>query len=45
MVVRRRGSQMAVRLSKLSFLQAVEAQTIVKRRGSHIFYTIGSQMG
>jgi hypothetical protein len=29
---------------KLSLKQAVEAHRIVRRRGSHIFYTIGSQM-
>jgi hypothetical protein len=29
---------------KLSLYQAVEVHTVVRRRGSHIFYTIGSQM-
>jgi hypothetical protein len=29
---------------KLSLQQAVEAHRIVRRRGSHIFHTIGSQM-
>jgi hypothetical protein len=30
--------------AKLSLLQAVEAHEVLKRRGSHIFWTIGSNM-
>jgi hypothetical protein len=29
---------------KVFLKQAMEAQRVVRRRGSHIFYTIGSQM-
>jgi hypothetical protein len=29
---------------KLSLKQAVEAHRVARRRGSHMFYTIGSQM-
>jgi hypothetical protein len=39
---------MAVKLSalraKLSLKQALEAHRVVRRRGFHIFYTVGSQM-
>jgi hypothetical protein len=41
----RTGMYYTVRITaKLSMSQAVEAHRVARRRGSHIFYTIGSQI-